>query len=69
VKTQDDSAKGQAHGDRVIAAAIAWHAAKDRPARKPVERDAFEEDLPYGCMAWRLKEHEDRLALQNNDGW
>lgn len=69
VKTQDDSAKGQAHGDRVIAAAIAWHATKDRPARKPVERDAFEEDLPYGCMAWRLKEHEDRLALQNNDGW
>tara|TARA_B100000519_G_scaffold199699_1_gene211443 strand:+ start:1669 stop:3501 length:1833 start_codon:yes stop_codon:yes gene_type:complete len=69
VNTKDDSAKGQAHGDRVIAAALAWHAAKDRPMAKPVEVGAFEEDLPYGSMAWRIKLHEDRIAFHNNDGW
>ena len=67
IKTQDDSSKGTAHGDRVIAAALAWHATKDRPVR-PVEKKEFEEEIPYGSMAWRLKHHQDRLALQK-DGW
>ena len=64
----DDSAKGQAHGDRVIAAAIAWHASKDRPAVSAKDREEYEENIPYGCMAWRMQEHENRQKLLN-DGW
>ena len=68
VRTMDDSAKGQAHGDRVIAAAIAWHAGKDRPAVSKEDRDDYEDNIPYGCMAWRFKESEMRkLALK--DRW
>jgi len=67
VKTQDDSSKGQSHGDRVIAAAIAWHAVGDRPAE--VKAEEFVKDLPYGSMAWRLKEHENKLQLTKDDGW
>ena len=68
INTKDDSAKGQAHGDRVIAAAIAWHAVKDRPKTKVVKDLEFEDEIPYGSMAWRFKQKEDRLALQK-DGW
>ena len=67
VKTQDDSSKGQAHGDRVIAASLAWHAVKDRPSDiKTEERD---QGIPYGSMAWRLKQHDEKMELSKNDGW
>tara|TARA_R110000824_G_scaffold28356_4_gene95412 strand:- start:9 stop:1841 length:1833 start_codon:yes stop_codon:yes gene_type:complete len=66
VRTIDDSSKGQAHGDRVISAALAWHAVKDRPSA-PREEQRY--DVPLGSMAWRFKEREDRLAKINKDGW
>jgi hypothetical protein len=65
----DDSAKGQAHGDRVIAAAIAWHAGKDRPAVSAKDREEYVDEIPYGCLAWRMKEHEKRQSALLNDGW
>jgi len=68
VKTQDDSSKGQSHGDRVIAAALAWHGIKDRPAIKKNEEETTEE-VPYGCMAWRLQEHESRKNKFITNGW
>tara|TARA_R110000824_G_scaffold32222_1_gene104179 strand:+ start:947 stop:2782 length:1836 start_codon:yes stop_codon:yes gene_type:complete len=68
VRTRDDSSKGQAHGDRVIAAALAWHGIKDRPATAKTE-ETFTEEIPSGSMAWRFLEAEDRLAMQQNDGW
>ena len=68
VRTMDDSAKGQAHGDRVIAAAIAWHAAKERPAVSIADREEYEDNIPFGCMAWRFKEHDKRKAALK-DGW
>ena len=66
VRTLDDSSKGQAHGDRVIAAALAWHAVKDRPS---APRHEYRQDIPVGSMAWRFKDREDQLAKLNNDGW
>ena len=69
VRTMDDSAKGQAHGDRVIAAAIAWHAAKDRPAVSAVDREEFEEEVPYGCMAWRFQQQDKRQKAMSNGDW
>ena len=69
VRTQDHSAKGQAHGDRVIAAAIAWHAAKDRPAVSTADREEFEEEIPYGCMAWRFQQQEKREKAMSNGDW
>ena len=67
IKTQDDSSKGQAHGDRVIAAALAWHGSKDRPAEKKSEE--YTQDIPYGSMAWRLKERGKKLESIKDDGW
>jgi hypothetical protein len=69
VRTQDHSAKGQAHGDRVIAAAIAWHASKDRPAVSSVDREEFEEEIPYGCMAWRFQQQDKRQKALSNGDW
>jgi hypothetical protein len=69
VRTQDHSAKGQAHGDRVIAAAIAWHAAKDRPAVSSVDREEFEEEIPYGCMAWRFQQQDKRQKALSKGDW
>ena len=66
VRTIDDSSEGQAHGDRVISAAIAWHAVKDRPTQPKAETSP---DIPVGSMAWRFKEKEDKLAKLNSDGW
>jgi hypothetical protein len=69
IKTRDDSAKGQSHGDRVIAAAIAWHAVKDRPPSAVPEVEEFRKEIPPGSMAWRYKEHEDRIKSFADTGW
>ena len=68
VKTQDDSSKGQAHGDRVRAAAICWHAVRERPPL-PVDREFGEEEAPHGSIAWRLKERKQRRAAFYSDKW
>jgi hypothetical protein len=66
VRTRDDSAKGQAHGDRVIAAALAWHGVKDRPA-SPKAEETFTEEIPHGSMAWRFQQELDRTAYLKDD--
>jgi len=68
VKTQDDSSKGQAHGDRVIAAALAWYGCVDRPPENKADAEEFDQ-IPYGSMAWRLKKYDDKLTANINDGW
>ena len=68
VKTQDDSSKGQAHGDRVIAAALAWYGCVDRPPESKVDAEQNDQ-IPYGSMAWRLKKYDDKLTANINDGW
>tara|TARA_R100001594_G_scaffold506_1_gene1947 strand:+ start:1500 stop:3332 length:1833 start_codon:yes stop_codon:yes gene_type:complete len=66
VRTIDDSSKGQAHGDRVIAAALAWHAVKDRPSEP---KEEYRSEIPIGSMAWRFKERESRMEKLYKDGW
>jgi len=61
IRTRDDSAKGQAHGDRVIAAALAWHGIKDRPVA-PKSEETFTEEIPQGSMAWRFQQEDDRTS-------
>lgn len=63
--TDDEAEKGAAHGDRVIAAAVAWIAVKDMPK---VETQQVPQEIPYGSMAWRMKQWEDE-ARKLKDPW
>lgn len=76
--TQDDSSKGQAHGDRVIALGVGIQAAKDRPdlefRAELVEEDLDKmmEDPPMGTMAWRMRQAEEEERRRSgiaDDGW
>jgi hypothetical protein len=58
----DDSAKGKAHGDRVIAMGVALMAAKDRPlASAGLTKELTKGEPPPGTMAARQKEYEASL--------
>lgn len=66
----DDSVKGKAHGDRVIAACVGVMAARDRPtasAAKSNVRD-FSEPPPYS-MAARQVEYDRSLQAKDEDEW
>lgn len=68
VSTTDDSSRGKAHGDRVIAIAVALQVSKDRPA------DTMSGDVkpvgppPVNTLAWRVEQWrlEDDAA---RDSW
>ena len=63
-RTADDSSKGSAHGDRVIALCIAYQAAKDRPVTTIFD-DVVESngEPPRGTIAHRYWEHMHRGKL------
>ena len=62
VTSRDNSARGQSHGDRTIAAAIALHAMDDRPANKPKAEDILQGKKPEKySIAWRLNEYQKKL--------
>lgn len=64
--TQDESAKGQSHGDTVIAAALGYMTIPDiRVVQRYRESTA---EPPMGSMAWRLKQY-DRSILGDRDDW
>jgi hypothetical protein len=65
-KSKDDAAKGKAHGDRVIAASLAWLACIE----EPVIMDDEDKPViyPEGSMAKRLQEVDLSLG-ENNDPW
>lgn len=64
VSTDDESAMGDAHGDRVIAAAMALKCMKDRPAKEPTPETG---PAPYGSLAWRIQENERRLVAARSE--
>ena len=71
--TVDDSAKGLAHGDRVMALGVAKMVANDRPltiSKNP--NDAVDEftrrNPPVGTIAYRLKAYEESIA-RDPDSW
>ena len=59
LNTDDQSSRGEAHGDRVIAAIVGLVACLDRPATDP-ERDLT--NPPRDTMAYRMKMYNDREA-------
>jgi len=67
--TDDESSKGEAHGDRVIAACVALQGAKDRPLASRAINEANDPDNPpYGTLAWREKFHRDSRTRED-DVW
>lgn len=68
-KTDDEGAKGKAHADRVIAAALAVFEAHDVGMVEGDADDAVpESQIPVGSMAARLKEF-DRSRVGSGDPW
>jgi hypothetical protein len=67
--TKDDSSKGQAHGDRVIAAAVGLQAVRDRPLMKVSYGGGVlsADNPPPNTMAARMKEYQD--ANKPRDDW
>jgi hypothetical protein len=58
----EDSAKGTAHGDRVIAMGVALQAAKDRPIISAgLAKELINGEPPPGTMAARQREYEESL--------
>jgi hypothetical protein len=67
-KTLDDSSRGQAHGDRVIAMGVCLHGVADRPLTKVKADEVRRTKIPYGSMAWRQQEYEESLRAKD-DPW
>lgn len=67
----DDSARGKAHGDRAIAAAVAWQATGGRKLRqaKVTEEHQIVGPPPTGSMAHRFWEIERRQAMNLAEQW
>jgi len=73
VTTEDPSAKGRSHGDRGIAAALAWEGILDRPSNRfnpRTEEDPHPDSLegknfPPGTMGFRLQRHDEGLTASH----
>jgi len=62
VHTEDQSSKGLAHGDRVIAFAVCYQAVRDRPTASKALTESLSDSPPARTMAWREKYHRDAKA-------
>jgi len=66
-KTEDDSSKGTAHGDRVIALCIAFQAMKDRPVSTFVpDLVSFNGEPPKWTIAHRFWESQNRMKADKS---
>lgn len=61
-RSEDDSSRGQAHGDRVMAMAVAWQAIKDRPLAREDSPENLAANPPQGCLAYRDKAYQESLV-------
>ena len=71
--TSDDSSKGKAHGDRVIAFGVALQMKLDRPSFT-LNSNAKEQTAKVAhpdTMAARMQQYkiEDRMQKDDSDGW
>ncbi len=64
-RTDDEASKGKAHGDRVIAAALAWMRCVTQPG---TDSEETARKAPVGSMAERLQVR-DRELRQDGDPW
>jgi hypothetical protein len=60
-RTEDDSSRGQAHGDRVMAYGVALMATKERPLASKALTDTIVGEPPPHTMAARQKDYEDSM--------
>lgn len=67
--TEDDSSRGKAHGDRVIAFGVALQAARDRPLLSEAVGRAVESATGGNTMAARRREYERLLREKDGDSW
>ena len=72
--TSDDSSKGKAHGDRVIAFGVALQMLQDRPTftpRVPTDTTSVNKKPPPGTMAARMAGYreQDKRSRNDRDGW
>jgi hypothetical protein len=67
-RTEDDSIKGKAHGDRVMGFAVCLQAAKDRPVSVTIKSQGQTGDPPRDTMAYREKEYQESLQ-DERDEW
>jgi hypothetical protein len=65
--TEDDSSKGEAHGDRTIAASICWHVSQDRESQALENLEDWKTNPPRGTMAERQAEYEAAIARKSDD--
>lgn len=69
--TDDDSSRGEAHGDRAIGFCVALQGARDRPIMSDELRQDKEhtpDNPPPGTMAYRMKQYEDAMR-KDADAW
>jgi hypothetical protein len=68
--TDDDSSKGKAHGDRVIAFGVALQMRLDKPTIANVDKPVVKVRHP-NTMAARMEQYQiaDRQAQDDGDGW
>ena len=70
--TEDDSSKGTAHGDRVIAFAVALQGLRDRPVTSKAVVNHLEDNPPPDTMAardkaWRESQKKDRDSWDSRE--
>jgi hypothetical protein len=62
-------AAGKAHGDRCVAAGVAWLLCKDRPINR-LDKTADEgQDYPWNSPGWRRKRRQDAKRQLEVDDW
>jgi hypothetical protein len=59
-RSSSETDKGKAHGDRVIAAGLAWFAIREEPILRNSDGDPV--ILPMGSMAERLHDYDDLMS-------
>jgi hypothetical protein len=68
VNTDDDSSKGKAHGDRVMAIGVGIMAARRRPHGAEAAKQEVESNPTPGTMAARMKAREE-AELEATSDW
>lgn len=65
--TDEESGKGEQHGDRVIAACLALQGMGERPATQAEVENTALDNPPMGTLAWREKMFRDEAEREKDD--
>jgi hypothetical protein len=68
--TDDESSKGKAHGDRVIAACVGIQAVRDRPLASKALQEEIAKKVPQDSIAGRTREFEEaEKRRESGEAW